>query len=363
MSFLSMQTELRGAVPKLPIDYCATLINRAWEWVRDNGLWSFQLFEGQWISPPSLNSSNPATNAGTVTVVQGQPTAQLSATAITAFNAALAASPWSLATQRQFRVGNSGTGVYNIWAYDPVGGVLTLDRPYGEVSVSGAVYSIYQAFYVPQANSATVVAGNPPTLSVAPSYLNDFKGWISVRNIQNFIDLYTERYTRAQLDAIDPQRSLYFYPTDVVPYQRDQNPLSATFGYFMFELWGNPTASYSYQLLGMRRMPDLSQPTDTLPRAVGEDLVVAQAKYYAYEWAEANRDRGDRATRLYYTGPDFKFLMGKSAKEATRLLQYYRRTDRETVDNWFSVRRDAYSKKLPSQYYNSIAGQANAGSL
>jgi hypothetical protein len=352
MSFLTMQTELRGSIPKLPIDFAATLVNRAWAFVRDNGLWSFQLFEGQWITPALFST-------GTVTVTQGSPTATLDATAKAAFNAnILTTGSYSLPTQRQFRVASSGTGIYHIWAYDGTAGTLTLDRPYGEFSLTGTPFSIYQCFYVPQASAATVSGG---VLTVAPTYLSDFKSWITVRNQQNFIDLFTDRYNRAQLDAIDPQRSVYFFPTDVVPYENDQNPASATYGYFMYELWGNPTANYSYQLLGIRRMPDLAALTDTLPFAVGEDLIIAYAKYYAYEWAEANRDRGDRATRLYYTGPDFKFLMGAALKDAQRLLIQYRRTDRERVDNWFHVRRNAFATKIPSAYYNSVAGQANPG--
>lgn len=335
MSFQSMQAELRGSVPKLDPSYAGTLINRAWRTVRERNLWSFLLFEGQWVAPPVANT-------GTVTVVQGTATATLDSTAKTALNTALAAQPYSLITQRQFRIGFSG--IYNIWSYDSTSGVLSLDRPFGEASASGAAYQIYQCYYVPQANSGAT-----------PTYLSDFKGWISVRNIQNFIDLYTDRYTRAQLDEIDPQRMSYFFPTDVVPYVPDTNPASATYRYPRFELWGGPLSNYIYQLYGMRRGLDLALPTDTLPPPVGEDCVLALARVYAYEWAEANKQLAPRAV-----GPDFRFLMGAARTEYESLLRIYRQADREYVDNWFSVRRDAlYGKSLA--YYNSLSGTAYPG--
>jgi hypothetical protein len=356
-----MQTELRGSVPKLPFNLAGTLINRGWKTVRNRGLWSFQLFEGQWISPNLFggSASGVGGQSGTVSVTQGNSIATLDATATTALNTRLAAEPWSLITQRQFRVGNSGTSVYNIWAYDG-SGHLQLSRPYGEFSISSAQFSIYQAFYVPQKDAATL--SSTGVLTVQPEYLKDFKSWISVRNIQNFIDLYTERYNRAQIDAIDPQRSLYFFPTDVIPYEEDQNPASATFGYFMFELWGNPTASYTYQLLGIRNGLDLVNSQDTLPIGIGEDLVVEYAKYWSYEWAEANRGTSTGG-RLYYTGPDYKFLMGASLKRADKLLSEYRMRDREKVDNWFHIRRSAFSAKIPYPYYSSVSGMANAGTI
>lgn len=339
MSFLSMTTELRGSVPKVPYAYSQTLINRAWRTIRDRGLWSFQLFEGQWITPPQV------TSVGTATVTQGSNEVQLDAAAMANLATQLAATPWSFITQRQFRVQLSG--IYSIWGYDDSTGILTLDRQFAESTGSGDGYLIFQCYYVPQASAGA-----------NPEYLPDFKAWISVRNFQNFIDLYTERYTRTEVDLIDPQRSCYFFPTDVIPYMADANPDSATFRHFMFELWGPPLANYVYQLFGIRRGLDLNNSTNpTLPIEVGEDCVMALARVYAYEWAEANKDMNIRSS-----GPDYKFLMGLANKEFTTLLSDYRRVDREKVDNWFFTRRSAIAGKI-YPYYNSTSGTAYPGAF
>jgi len=351
MSFGTMITELTGSIPKLPKPYAGTLINRAWRDVRERHLWSFNLFEGQWIAPPQIN-------VGTVTVTQGSPIVTLDDQASLGVAAALAAQPYSTLIQRQFRAGSPGaSAVYNIFSFNiagygeggygsgPYGGgtnTLVLDRPFGETSGAGLSYFIYQCYYVAQDRSGPIT---------------DFLTWISVRNIQNFIDLYTERLTRAQLDALDPQRYSFTFPTDVVPYQIDQNPLSSTFRSMMFELWGGPLSNWTYQLMGLRKGSDLVKLTDTLPYAVGEDCVLAKARVYAYEWAEANKDMSPRSS-----GPDFKFLMGAAQKEHSGLLANYRRQDREIVDNYFSVRRSAQAT-LAYGYYNSISGTANPGYL
>src|SRR6266702_562506 len=138
-----MVAEIRGCVPKIPISFCPTLVNRAWRVVREANLWSFQLFECSWISPPLMSS-------GTASVVQGFPTVTFDPTAIAAIQSAQIAQPYSLFTQRQFRVGVGG--IYNIMALDPAfqsNGIATLDRPYGDVGGSQLAYQIYQLYYIP----------------------------------------------------------------------------------------------------------------------------------------------------------------------------------------------------------------------
>lgn len=340
MSLDSMRAELTGAVPKLPREFTKTLINRAWRTIRERNLWSFLLFEGQWISPPQFT-------IGTANCTQGLTTVILDATATTALNLALAAQPYSLITSRQFRVGAST--IYNIWAYDdgtdpanspnfPLA-TLTLDRMYGDTSAATAAFQIVQCYYVPQDTQGP---------------LSDFKTFISVRDMTNFYDLFTDK-TRQMIDALDPQRMWYYRPTDVVYYQQDQNPASSTHGAPMMELWGIPVSPLVYQLYGIRRGLDLVTPSDTLPPAIGEDCVMALARASAYEWAEANKDLSPRSS-----GPDFRFLMGMARKEYDELLKLYRMADRETVNLWFAVRRTTLYPKLAA-YYNSSTGTANPG--
>lgn len=325
MAFIDMITEIRGDVPKLPFPMIRTLINRAWKDVRRNNLWSFQLYDGpQWISPARL------TGSGEVTATQGSASVTVDATAAAEINAA--ATSYSAITDRQFRVAQ-GT-IYNIWGWNGVN-TLTLDRVYGETTATLTTnWQILQVYYA------------------AP--YQDHRTWVTVRDMQNFLDLFTNK-TRAQIDAADPQRSWYYFPTDVVYYQQNQNPNASTYRYHMYELWGLPSSNRNYQLYGIREYPDLSANDDTLPPAIGEDCVTAQARYYAYQWAEANKGEIPRNQ-----GPDFKFLMAQTAADYKRLLREYRRDNREAVNNWFSVRRLGLYGKVFA-YYNPFSQTAFPG--
>jgi hypothetical protein len=269
----------------------------------------------------------------------------LSAADSTNIAALLPTQPYSLLTQRQFRIASSG--LYDIYAYAPNGGgagiaTLTLDRWWGEASTVGSAFQIYQCYYV-------------PTVSNSP--ITDFKSWISVRDMQDFRSLYTDRYNRRDLDMRDPQRTWYGIPTDVVPYAPDANPLSPTYGAMRYELWGAPTYSLNYQLYGTRQGKDLVNPTDVVPFQLGEDCILALARVYAYEWAEANKTLAPRQV-----GPDFKYLMGGAMKEYESLLRIYRMADREQVDNFFTTfRLDDGSAGWP--FYNTLGNSANPGGV
>src|ERR1700686_3030879 len=113
MAFINLVTELRGSVPKLPISFAPTIVNRAWSSIRRANLWSFNLFESSWITPPLIST-------GTVTATQGLASLTFDATAIAAINAAQIAQPYSLITQRQFRIGVGG--IYSLIAYNPTSG-------------------------------------------------------------------------------------------------------------------------------------------------------------------------------------------------------------------------------------------------
>jgi len=322
MALIDMMSELRGSVPKLPFAFTKTLVNRAWKTVRESGLWSFNLFESSWITPPLVTT-------GTVTCVQGSPAITFDATAIAALNANQLANPYSFITQRQFRIGVGG--IYNLITYNTVTGAATLDRSFADPAGAGLAYQVYQVYYTPP--------------------FADHRAWISVRNPQMFIDLDLTQ-TRADIDAIDPQRSWYQFPTAVVAFSRDQRVGSATLGFPLFELWGQPVAPFTYQCYGIRAGVDLSAPTDTLPQPLGEDLILPKAREYAYEWAEANKDIVPRGQ-----GPDFRFLMKQAEDEYKKMLVTYRRQDKEFVLNWF-VNRGIGSDGRRIGYYNTLAGFA-----
>jgi len=333
MALAEMMAELRGSVAKLPFAYTKTLVNRAWKETREQNLWSFNLFDSGWFSPPMIN-------AGTCTVQQG-------ATLVTfdpliATPALIAGTTnYSLITQRQFRGGSIAgiSQIYNIINFDPIHGLVTLDRPYMDQTVTNGAYSIYQVYYPPP--------------------MQDFLTWVSVRNMAMFLDLILTA-SRGQIDAQDPQRSWYQFPTHVVPYGIDVRGTgtltpSATSGFPLFELWGQPVTPFSYACYGIRRGTDLVNPTDTLPTQTPQELILAKARYYAYEWAEANKDMSPRSQ-----GPDYRFLMGQAEKVYQDLLRKYRRQDKEYVDLWF-VNRNLKAAPWNIGQYNTIAHVASTG--
>lgn len=325
MSYLSMSTELTGMLPRMPFNYAQTVVNRALQDVYRQSLWSFQLFESNWTSPNNVN-------AGTATVTQGQDTVTVDATAAAAINA-IGLFP-SAVTQRQFRIGINT--IYNIWGWDGTS-VLTLDRNYQETSASTIGYNIFQVYY--------------------PSPVEDFKSWITVRDIVNYNDLILSR-TRGWVDEQDPQRSIVYIPTHCVPYQPDQNPASPTSGWLLWELWGQPSYQLVYQLYGTRKGTALVNPTDTVPQQIGEDCVMALARYYAYEWGEANREQGGKIG-------NFIRLKDDAMKQYRSLFKQYRMQDRAAVDNFMTRCRTAgrdgrYNTSEP--YYNAVGGTAYPGS-
>lgn len=328
MSFLSMRTELRGSVPKLPFSYTSTLINRAWSDIRSANLWGFQLVESAWISPPQVS-------AGTVNAVQGSNSLTFDATAIAALLASQVANTYSPITVRQFRI--QAAGIYNIISINFGTGVALLDRIYADPSGTQAAYSVYQAYYV------------------APFL--DFIAWKSVVNPQMFLNLGLDK-TRAEIDALDPQRAYYAFPSEVVPFGYDNRGAgtanaSATLGFKMYELWGQAITPYTYQCYGLRHGAELVNPADTLPFGITEELVMYRARYHAYEWAEANKDMSPRSS-----GPDFKFLMGQVNERYNKKLTQQRKQDKEFIDNWFSQR--SLTNTTRGSYYNTLAGVAGS---
>jgi hypothetical protein len=327
VAYQDMRAELRGSVAKLPFAFTGTLINRAWRVVRESTLWSFNCFGSSWITPP------PLIGIGGATTVQGSPAIQFDATATAAINANTLANMYAPPTVYQFRVGVGG--IYSIIQYNNLTGAALLDRIFADPSITDQAFQMYQLYY--------------------PAPYQDFLTWFSVRNPQMFIN-FNLQTTRSMLDAMDPQRTWYQFPTRAVPFGYDNRGAgtpnaSSTLGYPLFELWGQPVTPYTYQCYGCRRGVALVNPTDTLPAAIGEDLVLAKAREYAYEWAEANKDMAPRAS-----GPDYRFLMTKTQDEYTKLLTHYRKDDREFISNYFSM--VGMGTGTGVGIYNTIAGVA-----
>ena len=328
MALQDMMAEVHGSVPKLPIAYSKTLVNRAWSRVRNSNLWSFNLFVSNWITPP------PLIGVGGVTTTQGSPNILFDATATTAINNFQTANPYVLVTQLQFRVGVGD--IYSLISYTPGTGAAVLDRPFADPSVADLSFQLYQLYY--------------------PVPFKDFLTWLSIRNPQMFLSFDLTR-TRSWLDSVDPQRTWYQFPTKAVAFgidTRGQGTInqSATLGFQLYELWGQPVTPFTYACYGIRKGSDLAAPTDTLPVQVGEDLVVAKAREYAYEWAEANKAMAPRAV-----GPNFQFLIAECRQIYKELLIQYRRQDKEFVDSYCATVGQPFA--TVAGIYNTIAGVAS----
>lgn len=331
MSLGSMWNEVTGVVPNIPPDYAKKCVIRAWADVRRKNLWSFLMFDSNWTSPGLINT-------GTVTVTQGSPTVTFNSTATTALNN-IGLFPSSI-TQRQFRVG-IGT-IYNIWAWNSGTGVATLDRNYQESSGTNVSYMVYQCYYaVP---------------------MQDFWEFKAVRDIVNF-NVLNIRTPRNEIDRRDPQRSIFYIPTHVIPYQEDMNPASSTYRFKMYELWGGPVSQLTYQLFGLRKGVELVKDVDQINPEVGEDCVVALASYYGYQWCESNWKKE------WGTKPNFQFLMKEILNNNprdgnglyNRLFREYRMQDRAAVDNFLTKLERGWRWPNPNGWYSSIGQVANPG--
>lgn len=324
MAFIDMQTELRGLVPKMPISYSSTLVNRAWKRIRKSHLWSFNIIEFAWASPLVVST-------GTVTVTQGSAAVTFDANAVAALNASQLATPTSLITQRQLRVGTSG--LYNIITYNSVSGAATLDRLWFDVSGSSVGYQVYQVYYA------------------AP--VSDFLVLVSVRNPQMFLDFDLTK-TRDWLDRADPQRFQYTWPAFAVPWGRDTRVGSSTLGFQLYELWGQPVQQFTYQCYGLREGVDLVNSTDTLPNPIGEDIVVERAKEWVYAWAEANKGNVPRNS-----SPDFRFLVGEAKDNYKQMLIDYKRQDKEFL-NSFRILNNPTAMARIYGHYSTISSTAGS---
>jgi hypothetical protein len=270
-----------------PFSLAQTFVNRAWQQIQREFLWSF-LWSDVAIPTPQWVTT------GTVTVTIGSTSVTADATAKAAWNAFGTAIPIHT---RQFRVGQ-GT-IYNIASYNPGTGVATLDRPYVDPTAgAGTSYTILKCFYE------------------APS--QDFVWWESIVDPNTGYTFQTE-LTKEQVDEIDPQRLNLGWPVGVDPrgiIGYGSAAPAGFLGYPQYEIWPAPTAGYTYVGSCFRSgMPFVNQ-TDSPPFQITDDVVIALAKVYAYEYAEAHLDSLPVERRKV----DFRYLIGAAAKQYQILL-------------------------------------------
>jgi hypothetical protein len=252
-----LTNELLAHVQDLPPLLAGKLVQRAWSEVRSRRHWSFLLADGQLFSPAEINT-------GTFSVTQFSATAQADADAITA----LASVSNPAITTRQSRF--AGGPLYEISAYNPGTGAMTLNRIYREESNSSSTYSVYRAYY------------GPPLLDATGVEDTDFLRWVAITDPANsywFTRLYG---TRQELDLIDPQRaSTGSFPFGMYSFKTNSS------GVPRFEMWPHPVAERSYRAVYQKRGTNLEE-GESLPPQIPEDLILTRALARACNWAKMN---------------------------------------------------------------------------
>ena len=337
MAFIDLKAELAQSIPGLSRIYAGTLVKRALQRVLDSNLWSFQLQQYGFSTPNVMT-------AGTISI----PTPVLGGTTIigdaTATAAWLNLPFYFLPTVQQIRA--NGYSIYSIIAYDngqdPVNSpnypfaTLTLDRPFIDPLpfTTDVAYQMFQA-YIPA----------PP----------QFKRWLTVADMFNCwaLDVWT---SRRSIDIRDPARLYTSDPNYILPYGTDARPGSATFGQMLYELYPNPQTAISYQCYYVSQGPQLVNNSDTLPYPLSEDLILSQARCYAYEWAESRKD----VMAAKGSGANYSNLLKEAKADHLNFLKTTRLLDKDQVDS-FMVNMNDFVSSYKMPYFNAAIGRANMG--
>jgi len=278
MAFADLTAELVGTVPRISALHAQQVINRAWDRVRDSRLWSFHFVSDAQLFVPF------GITAGSVTATFDSKTVVADAAAAAALNAVAIANPPLaspvLGVGRQLRVGSTNgistpTGPnYNIVAWDGIN-TLTIDRPYGEFTVTRAPYQVLKCYYAPPAP--------PPFIDLEPDLRFVRYQVISNRNAGYSIFGPNLYWSQAQLNAIDPQRGGQGDAYIMANYGHN------SLGQPVMELYPNPVNFTTYYATYWTRWQDLS-PSVNLPQMAYElaDAVMFQSKCLASDWALAN---------------------------------------------------------------------------
>jgi hypothetical protein len=258
--------ELIGGFPGLDILVARNLVNKAWQDIREEGLWSWLTAEGPLAVPIPVT-------AGLATVTNGLATVVGNGAASTAWQAVALANPPlaspNLGQGRQFRFGISGSPVYNIIGFDGVS-TLTLDRIFAEPTSTGQ-YQILRFYYAP------------------PS--SDFLRYMSITNIAFAYSIVNKflTFNQEQLNRMDPQRGSFGDAYILSSYR------TAADGTPVHELWPTPVNANPYvaiyQRRGLAMTPTGVTPAVDYPATLSTSLLMSRAEYRAALWAAKNVNR------------------------------------------------------------------------
>jgi hypothetical protein len=337
VSLNSMSRRLSLEIPGIADAYARILLNEALGHIEDEGMWSFQLAESNWLTPGLLFNSGPGApgqSAGTVTFTVGS-NQIIGNTAASAAWAAYVGPPFLTSCQ----IRSPYYSLYNIIAYDttsnPPFGTFTIDRPWMEPGGTGKAYMVYQAYFaVPVSN---------------------FRRFIAARDTTNNAPMDFWSKTQKDLSFQDPERTIFDEPVYFVPYETDQRPGSATLGNMLYELWPHPLSVLPYTFAYLSRGPSLTAPGDMVPYPITEDMVLWQAKSSAYLWKEAQK--GENVERG--SGADYKFLAQAAQAKYELKKKEISHRDRDLVDLYITKwRPDYYNNAEP---FATVSSQLNVG--
>ena len=267
MAFINMWSELVGTVPELSAFLAQSYIRKAWTDVAKSRSWS-------WKQQVLYLNSPVAITAGTVAVTQFSTTVTADVTAKAALNAASAAGNPPL-VGRQFRKSFRGP-IYTISAYDTGTGVITLDQPYQSATDPTSMYTVYQCLY-----------------QVPGVLVNKFTSIVDPNNGYAFTQMHVPK---AVLDSMDPTRSSQQLPFWLVDYDALGTTENRSVRY---EFWPHPITAQTFVCTVQLLQTLLTNPTDTLPGIIPEDLVIAGAfKKYVCPWITANSSRFPRLAKV-----------------------------------------------------------------
>lgn len=300
--------ELSGQIPGLPNLFARKFVNRAFEEVKRERLWSWNIGEGILITPQLVMGG------GLVSVTQFSPNITFDATAQGVLNPLALANP--PLTTRQFRI--SGGPVYNLISYNLSNGAAVLDRIYTEASASATNYQIYKVYYEP-----------PSTDGVTPN--RDFLRYLSILNpIQGYTIAGKRLYmTREQLNRRDPLRGAQGQPYYAAAYRptpnTGSNAGSPLLGIMQYELWPGPTFQQALLCQYERQHVDLL-PGDFFPNQCSVPLIQYKAFEYAYRWALQNAGRVPELR-----GVDWRFALSEAEGTYKQNLVKAKRNDNEIM--------------------------------
>lgn len=324
MAFIDLISELANAIPGMSRQYARTLVNRAWRVVEDANLWSFQLQTTSWATPALIT-------AGSVTPTLNSPTVLGDADAVTAWTNA----GYPFLTQRQFRIGN--LSIYNIIAFDPDAGTITLNRNFTDpLPTPPQGYQILQ--------------------QLIPAPTKEFKRWLSVSDMYNNRPVFIHK-TKREIDLIDPTRQMTSNPSEIFSVGQNSDATSSNKGFQMYEMWPTPLANLPYSGWYVTRFGALEKNSDTFPEPISDELILAKSREYMYEWAEARRD----IMAAKNSSGNYLVLKSAARKDFEERLKQTRIVDKENV-NAFLARIPFYEYGMARMpFYNSLTGRANPG--